>query len=338
MRLAIWGTGDRTRYELKQNKLNLKNVIYFIESNKGQETYCGTPVISPNELVTLQENVNYIVIMNGFYEEIVDECLKYGINTEKLVITDNVPLKPYSIFFNRLKFAIPELYEVIIKQPLILTRANEYDLVDENKLLGKDKYSKQIYSIDYFRYRTFELVANKIINDEVYGDVAELGVFRGTFSSLINSHFKDKRIFLFDTFEGFDDKEANEEKNKGMCNDDFILEHKDTSVDQALSNLPYPDNAIVCKGFFPDSIIEEASDNKYAFVSIDVDFEESMYQGLKFFYPRMSKGGVIFVHDYNTYFLGGIKKAIERYENELGHKMPSIPIADRAGTLVIIKP
>lgn len=35
--------------------------------------------------------------------------------------------------------------------------------------------------------------------------------------------------------------------------------------------------------FFPKSITEEASQERYAFVSIDVDFEDSMFEGLKFF-------------------------------------------------------
>lgn len=224
-----------------------------------------------------------------------------------------------------------------MKSNHFLTKSNEIDLVDKRMLIGTGKYKRSIYMQDYFRYRTFELVANDIREKNIPGAVAELGVFKGHFSSLINEHFSDRNIYLFDTFEGFDETEANEELESGRCSNDFIKEHKDTSVELMLKNLLYPDKAIVCKGFFPHSISKEASDEKYAFVSIDVDFEESMYQGLKFFYPRMSKQGIIFVHDYNTYYLEGVKKAIERYEHNENIVLCKVPIADRAGTLIITK-
>ena len=45
----------------------------------------------------------------------------------------------------------------------------------------------------------------------------------------------------------------------------------------------------------------------------------------------------IFIHDYNTHYLKGIKDAVARYESELGFKMKKVPISDRAGTLIITK-
>ena len=104
-----------------------------------------------------------------------------------------------------------------------------------------------------------------------------------------------------------------------------------------LANLPYPRKCVVCKGLFPQSVTQTAMEEIYAFVSIDVDFEESVYAGLEFFYPRLAENGVIYLHDYNSAFLSGVKAAVERYEEELGGRMKKIPLADRAGTLVIVK-
>ena len=83
--------------------------------------------------------------------------------------------------------------------------------------------------------------------------------------------------------------------------------------------------------------INEHKSKKYAFVSIDVDFEESIYSGLEFFYPRLSNGGYIFLHDYNSAFLHGVKNAVRRYESDNGIRIIKVPIADRAGTLIITK-
>lgn len=47
-------------------------------------------------------------------------------------------------------------------------------------------------------------------------------------------------------------------------------------------------------------------------------------------------GGVIFVHDYICHDLEGVKRSIQRYEKEHG-RLFKVPIADRGGTLIILK-
>jgi len=67
-------------------------------------------------------------------------------------------------------------------------------------------------------------------------------------------------------------------------------------------------------------------------MKIDVDFDESTYQGLRFFYPRMEAGGFIFLHDYNS---PGIQGAVRRYEKDLGKWIRGVHLSDRCGSLVI---
>lgn len=45
---------------------------------------------------------------------------------------------------------------------------------------------------------------------------------------------------------------------------------------------------------------------------------------------------MIFVHDYNNKQLFGVKKAIERYEKEVG-VLTKVPLGDWGGTLVLVK-
>ncbi len=336
-KIFIWGIGERTEYYLNMNFFSNCKIEGYICTDKQTDYYRNMPVYSVDELTNLQNEVDFIVIANEFYEEIIKECISKKINTDKIVITDNIPLEPYKTYYKRVKNVSDSLYELLEKSPFILVKSNEYDLVDKDINMNTGKYSRSIYMQDYFRYRSFELVANEIKKDNIEGAVAELGVFRGHFSSLINEHFSDRTIYLFDTFEGFDKNESEKEIANGNCDEKFVDEHKYTSVNRVLSNLKYPDNARICKGFFPNSVTAEAMEESFAFVSLDVDFEESMLEGLRFFYPRMTSRGVIFVHDYNTYYLDGIKIAISRYENETGKKLYKIPIADRAGTLIIIK-
>ncbi len=64
----------------------------------------------------------------------------------------------------------------------------------------------------------------------------------------------------------------------------------------------YLEYFIIKQGFFPESL--GGLEDTFAFVSIDVDFEDSIYEELRYFYPRKEKGGYIFVHDYNSSLLG----------------------------------
>ena len=337
-RIVLYGTGQRAGEYMKAGFFEQCDVAGFVCTVKEQESFYKKPVFSLDEICSLQNQLDYIVIVNEFYEEIIEECIRKQIDTEKIVMTDNIPVNPYKTYYRRIAKVSPALYETLEKSPYILVKSNEYDAIDIHMRMKNGKYAKSIYMQDYFRFRTFELVADNIRRRAGTGNaVAELGVFKGHFASLINEHFKDRKIYLFDTFDGFDDGEASVELQKERCDEWFIQYHKDTSVQMALANLPFPQQAVVCKGFFPASVTEEAANETYDFVSLDVDFEESMYQGLKFFYPRLAKGGYIFMHDYNTFYLKGVKTAVARYEKDENISLCRVPIADRAGTLIIIK-
>ena len=144
-------------------------------------------------------------------------------------------------------------------------------------------------------------------------------------------------MYWFDTFDGFSQEENEREAGFGRSDEEFFAVHRMTSLEQALGNVSRPENVIVCKGLFPMSIIEEAQKERFSFVSIDVDFEDSTYEGLKFFYPRLNEGGCMLLHDYNSARLGGVKVVVERYDRDFERKLKDVPLADRAGTLVIIK-
>lgn len=184
------------------------------------------------------------------------------------------------------------------------------------------------------RIKSFELAVKEIRKRKVRGSVAEVGVFRGEFAQYINAAFPDKKCYLFDTFEGFQINEALQEMKSGHCTEAFVQAYKQTDVGIVLQKMKYLETIIIKQGFFPESL--NGLEDMFAFVSIDVDFEDSIYEGLKYFYPRMEKGGYIFVHDYNSSLLG-VEKAVDRYEEELGEMLYKMPLCDANGTLVIMK-
>ena len=187
------------------------------------------------------------------------------------------------------------------------------------------------YNLDFVRYTTLELCANEIKANTIKGNVAELGVYKGDFAKRINQLFPDKKLYLFDTFEGFDAKDIDIEKQKSFSNGE--QDFSDTSVDLVLSKMKYPDNCIVRKGFFPESAI--GVDDNFCFVSIDADLYEPILAGLQFFYPKLASKGYIFVHDFNNDLYKGAKKAVIEFcnTNNIGY----LPIPDSGGSAIITK-
>lgn len=120
--------------------------------------------------------------------------------------------------------------------------------------------------------------------------VAEGGVFQGEFAKEINACFPNQKLYLFDTFEGFDKRDVDKEEDvtmEGLC----VNHLNDTSVDLVLSKLSNPENAIIRKGFFPETA-QGLEDTKYFFVNLDFDLYQPILEGLRFFMPRLQVGGV----------------------------------------------
>jgi O-methyltransferase len=128
----------------------------------------------------------------------------------------------------------------------------------------------------------------EVINERQNGNwsVAEAGVYRGEFSKEINRVFSKKKIYLFDTFEGFDERDFAYEELESYAKAEHF---SNTNVELVLDKLPYPENAIVRKGYFPETAA--GVDDKFGFVSLDMDLYQPILEGLKFFYPRLVVGG-----------------------------------------------
>lgn len=337
VKIFVWGTGQRTELYISKGFFSGCDIIAFIQTELTCKEYMNKPVITPDEAGKRSDEVDYIVINNQFIWEIFGTYKMAGIPNDKLIITDNVEESPFDIYFHRTKKISPSLYEWKRNLSYRIIKSNETDHIDTESFVRSERFKSIEYRNEYVRFRTFELVAKEIKENNIEGAMAELGVFNGTFAGLINAHFPNRKLYLFDTFEGFNQAEASYEIDKGRCKEEFIANHRNPSIDILKGNIINFDSCVICKGLFPDSITDDANKEYYAFVSLDVDFEESTYQGLKFFYPRLVNGGYIFLHDYNTFYLEGVRVAVQRFEEENDLRLNKVPIADRAGTLVIVK-
>lgn len=168
---------------------------------------------------------------------------------------------------------------------------------------------------------------------KVQGAVAELGVYRGDFAKIINGLFPDRKLFLFDTFEGFPEKDLTYERENNLLTNE-IGRLSNTSVEYVLNKMPHREMCIIRKGYFPDTAFG-LEEERYAFVNIDVDLYKPILAGLEYFWPRMAENGYIFVHDYFSFSYAGARKAIEEFSEK--YNVGFTPIGDTLSVAFVKK-
>jgi O-methyltransferase len=133
-------------------------------------------------------------------------------------------------------------------------------------------------------------------------------------------------LYLFDTFIGFPkrDLEAPEDTR-----------FNDTSLEHVRLRVGDDANVIFKPGYFPETVsgVEKC---RFCFVMLDADLYKPTKAGLEFFYPRMSKGGYIFLHDYTSYESNqAVSRAAAEYLADKPEKVIEIP--DTWGTALFRK-
>jgi O-methyltransferase len=201
---------------------------------------------------------------------------------------------PRRIVIDAITYALSSRHAVVIFY-LDSERAKVIELV------RKIKNEKKMLLGDNEAYQIFMAVVR---TKKVDGDIAEVGVYQGASAKLICEAKGDKTLHLFDTFEGLPDLseiDAPKSFHKGQ----FLAAFED--VKSYLKEYP---NVQFYRGLFP-STAQPVEGKMFSFVNLDVDLYESTSSCLKFFYPRMNKGGVIMMHDYIT--APGVRKAFDEF-------------------------
>lgn len=186
-------------------------------------------------------------------------------------------------------------------------------------------------SNEELRVATLELMSREIYRYGIEGNTAELGVYRGDFAKAINHFLPDRKLYLFDTFEGFDARDTNIDKERKFS--DGAEDFSETSEELVLSKMEHPENCIIRKGWFPETT--QGVNDKFCFVSIDADLYQPILAGLEFFYPRLNHGGVIMIHDFNFPDYPGAREAVKEFcdKNNTGY----VCLSDQCGSAVITR-
>jgi O-methyltransferase len=140
------------------------------------------------------------------------------------------------------------------------------------------------------------------------GDMAEVGVYRGASAKLICEGKGNRKLHLFDTFEGLHNV-SDADTHFGDIRFWRERQFSGANLESVRKYLSQYDNVFFYKGEFP-STADPIMNSRFSFVHLDADLYRSILDSLNFFYPRLVEGGIILSHDYHA---DGVKRAFDEF-------------------------
>jgi hypothetical protein len=168
-----------------------------------------------------------------------------------------------------------------------------------------------------------------VIDSNISGDFLECGVYRGASPILIAKALKrrgitDRKIYMYDTYEGMPEPTQHdvyytgarmldkwdEVKREGSVGSTEMYSTMD-EVRSNLSRADYPiENFIMIKGKVEDTIPGVIPD-RICLMRLDTDYYTSTKHEFEHLYPRLERGGVLFIDDYGAF--AGSRQATDEY-------------------------
>jgi O-methyltransferase len=227
-------------------------------------------------------------------------------------------------------------------------RPVEWENARKKGLISKELNRLERNYPDKVRFFNWWFQVERLKRDGVPGDFAELGVYKGESAKIIHKMDPSRKFHLYDTFEGF--KEEDLQHETGEAATYTIRNFADTSLDGVKRYLGDSDRFVYHMGRFQELTVDSrqltesliptadrrppTADGKLALVNLDADLYAPTKAGLEYFYPLLSPGGVIIIHDYNFKW-PGIKKAVDEFVSTVPETLVLVP--DMEGSALISK-
>ena len=247
-------------------------------------------------------NIEYVITMR----ELTKRIIKWMMTTAFLAYPRKIILEPI-------------IAQCVLARKAMIIFYSDPKRTQALELIRKIKSENKMVLGDNEAYQILMAVER---TEKIDGDIAEVGVFRGSSAKLICEAKSHKILHLFDTFEGLPD--SHEEDNPKQ----FKKGGFSAPLEDVKNYLKKYHNVYFYKGFFPFTA-EPVKNKKFSFVNLDVDLCQSTKDCLEFFYPRMNRGGVIISHDYIS--VPGVQKAIDDF-----FKNKPEPVIELSGSQCLI--
>lgn len=171
-----------------------------------------------------------------------------------------------------------------------------------------------------------------VVNTRVPGAIVECGVWRGgsmmvAASTLLRADAADRRLYLFDTFEGMPEPSAHDrtvfgdsaaERFEARRRAGAGHDRTRAGIDEVRSNMAstgYPAQLVeYVAGKVEDTLPARAPD-EIAVLRLDTNWYESTRHELETLWPRVSRGGIVIFDDYGHW--EGCRRAVDEYLGRL---------------------
>ncbi len=160
-------------------------------------------------------------------------------------------------------------------------------------------------------------------NNFLKGCVVECGTWKGGMIAGIAEVLdkKNRKYYLFDSFEGLPTAKVVDGIKAIQWQKDINSKNYHNncwaSVDDAMNvmKLAGIDSPEIIKGWFEHTLPTVNFQEPIAFLRLDGDWYESILTSLKYLFPKVIKGGFIFIDDY--YVWDGTSRAVHKYLSEI---------------------
>lgn len=151
------------------------------------------------------------------------------------------------------------------------------------------------------------------------GDIIECGCSRCGTTVIMAEYLRAKdirkRIFAYDSFEGFDLSELQKERSAGLTDsaDDSFTSTSFEYVKAKFKKLGVSDIVVPVKGYFQDTLPQVSTHFCLAF--IDCDLQDSLVYCANTLWPLVSSGGRLLFDDYTSKIYLGAKRGVDSFVN-----------------------
>ena len=221
-------------------------------------------------------------------------------NLTRYGVDEIVPVQPTQHPF------FSPLLRALAKRNILLARERPFD--KRKRDLGLDWPAQAETMIGMTRLLSLQRCVEKVIDEDIAGDLVECGVWRGgaciLMRAILSAYGDEKRsVWLADSFLGVPPPDAeNYGADRGIrldLNAD-ILAVSEADVKKNFERYGLLDERVrFLPGWFKDSL-PGAPIDQIALLRLDGDLYESTIQALDALYPRLSNGGFCIVDDYHN--------------------------------------
>jgi O-methyltransferase len=271
----------------------------------------------------LLHNEHHSVVQqrDNLIKQIAEMSLGFSVNSKiksKKTSTADEPGKPYLDLMEKVLTGL-----VYDDPPLLVHDKKEFSA--EDRLRGLDWPANAFSMVGVARMRNFRSLLERVLAEDVPGDIVETGVWRGGASimakAVLHAHGDTRRrVFLADSFEGLPPPNGVAfPADEGST----FHEYKELAVseEQVKENFRrlglLDERVITVRGWFRDTM-PTFPVSQIAILRLDGDMYESTIDPLNALYDKISRNGWIIVDDY--LWIDACKRAVHDFLDGRGLK------------------